>query len=293
MRTTRLLGAAAAAALVAIAPLSATIAAAAEVHGVGTGSVSSTLLQVDVGKDGSVLSVRVLGDDGTSSIDPSKGAPSSSTSLTPLKVSSGAVPALNITSPSVSTSSTGAEDKKTVSPAIPSNPAFTGSLTANLSSIVDQVGARSGLAATLQNLSVAGGLLNVPSAKATLGTNAASVESMSTRSISIPSIEVLNLGAVLKGVGLPLDKLPLKALYDLLGGLGITLPDLSDPAKVVASVNTAIDSLKGQTGALTTAICASVDSALSPIGGIAGTNAASGAAQQVIDTVHATAPGAV
>src|SRR3954466_2146258 len=77
MRTKRLLGVAAAATIAAIAPLSATIASAAEANGVGSGTVSSTLLRVDVGDAGGILSVRVLGDDGTSTIDPAKGAPSS------------------------------------------------------------------------------------------------------------------------------------------------------------------------------------------------------------------------
>src|SRR5687768_3802413 len=163
MRTTRLLGAFAAATIAAIAPLSATIAAAAEANGVGRGAVSSTLLQVDVGEDGSVLSVKLLTDDGTSTIDPANGAPSSSTSVTPFSVTSGAVPALNVSSPSVGTSSTGAEDAKTVNPALPGAPVLTGTLEATLSSVVDSVGARSGLDATLSDLGIAGGLLSVPS----------------------------------------------------------------------------------------------------------------------------------
>src|SRR4051794_38195265 len=76
MRITRLFGAAVAATIAAIAPLSATIASAEEVQGVGTGNVSATVLQVDVGANGSVLSVRVLSDDSTSNTDPANGAPS-------------------------------------------------------------------------------------------------------------------------------------------------------------------------------------------------------------------------
>src|SRR5262245_48377265 len=129
MRTKRLLGAAAAATIAAIAPLSATIAEAAEPSGVGTGTVSSTLLSVNVG-DG-LLSVRVLGDDGTSTTDPAKGTSMGSTSLTPLTISSTAVPALNVTSPSITSSSTGAEDKQSVSPELPAVPAFSGTLSAN------------------------------------------------------------------------------------------------------------------------------------------------------------------
>lgn len=281
----RLLGAAAAATIAAIAPLSATIASAEEVQGVGTGSVSATVLQVDVGENGSILSVRVLGDDGSSTTDPANGTPSSSTSLTPLTITSATVNELNVTSPSVSTSSDGPEDAKTVSPDLPDLPAFSGEVTATLSSIVDGVGARSGLDATLENLSVAGGLLSVPSATVALATNAAGAEATSTRSISIPSIEVLNLGAVLEGAGLSLADLPVQTLLDLLAGLDVAIPDLADPAGAVTTVNGAIDAVQDLSGTITTEICATVDGALGSLGGIAGANAVGDTAGEIVDTV--------
>jgi hypothetical protein len=281
MRTKRLLGAAAAATIAAIAPLSSTIASAAEPTGVGTATVGSTLLRVEV-DGGNALSVRVLGDDGSSTIDPAKGVPTSATNLTPVAISSTLVPALNVTSPTVSTSSTGAEDKKSVSPALPAVPAFSGALTADLSSIVDAVGARSGLSTTLSNLAVAGGLLSVPSATASLGTDAAKTATNAQRGISIPSIEVLNLGAVLQAIGLPLESLPLDDLQALLAPLGIALPDISDPAAVVDTVNDALDSLQGQSGALTTELCNTVDGVLDPIGGLPGVDAIDDAAGGII-----------
>ena len=284
MRTKRLLGAAAAATVAAIAPLSATIARAAEPTGVGTGTVSSTVLRVDVG-GGNVLSVRVLGDDGSSTNDPAKGSPASATSITPLTISSGVAPALNAATPSVSTSSSGAEDKETFSKDLESAPAASGSLSATLSSVVDTLGARSGIDASLTDLSVAGGLLNVPSATVTLGTNAANGEASGTRSISIPSIEVLNLGAVLNAIGLPLADLPLDQLLGLLNQLELSLEDVPDPVGVVATVGSAIDSLQEQTGALTPAICTEVDGLLGSIGGLAGTAGTGTAADEIIDEV--------
>lgn len=284
MRTSRLLGAFAAATVAAIAPLSATIASAAEPNGVGHGTVDSTLLQVDVGPGGHVLSVKVLSDEGRSTIDPSDGAPVSSTSLTPFSISSGAVPALNLSSPAVGTSSTGAEETQSVSsPALASVPALSGSLSATLSSVVDAVGARSGLDAALSKLSVAGGLLSVPSASVALGTSAATTQSSGTRSISIPSIEVLNLGAVLEALGLTLADLPLDDLLGLLGALGKDLADIADPAAVVAAVDTAIDDLQGQTGALTDEHCATVDGLLGGIGGLAGVSEVGDNAQDIVD----------
>jgi hypothetical protein len=285
MRTKRLLGALAAGTIAAIAPLSATIASAQDASGVGTAAVSSTLLQVDVGANGNVLHVRLLGDDGTSTIDPAKGTPSATTSLSPLTITSGVVPALNIAVPPVSTSSSGAEDKQSVEPALPDVPAFAGSLGATLSSIVDTAGARSGLDAALSDLSVAGGLLAVPSAAAVLGSNAATTASTGTQSITIPSIEVLNLGAVLEALGLPLADLPIDTLLDLLGGLGIVLPEIDDPADAVAALDAAIDSIEGVTGPLTDTICNEVDGLLGTVGGLTGTVDLGEAAEDVVDDV--------
>lgn len=283
MRTTRLLGAFAAATIAAIAPLGATIASAAEANGVGRGDVSSTLLQVDVGQGGSVLSVRVLSDQGLATIDPADGTPVSSTSLTPFSISSGAVPAVNLSSPAVGTSSTGPEESRSFSPELPAVPALSGTLSASLSSVVDTVGARSGFDASLSNLSVAGGLLTVPSATVTLGTSAITSAASGTRSISIPSIEVLNLGAVLEGLGLTLADLPIDDLLALLDSLGLDLPDVADPAAVIATVDTAIDSLQGETGALTAELCATVDGALGGIGGLVGADQVSDAVDGVVD----------
>lgn len=284
MRTSRLLGAVAAASIAAIAPLSATIASAQETNGVGTGRVGSTLLQIVVG-GGDVLSVRVLSDNGSATIDPVAGPPSSSTGLSPFAISSTVVPALNLESPAVSTTSSGAEDRKEVSPELPAVPTLSGSLSATLSSVVDAVGARSGLDATLADVGIAGGLLNVPSATVALATSATTSGASGTRSISIPSIEVLNLGAVLEGLGLSLADLPIDDLLSLLGGLGIELPGITDPAALVATVDTALDALQGETGALTDELCATVDDTLGTVGGLDGVSDASDAADELLEDI--------
>ena len=289
MRTKRLFGAAAAATIAAIAPLSAPIAAAAETAGVGTGTVSATVLSVEVGEAGNILSVRVLGDDGSSTTDPSNGAPSSSTNLRPLTISSQTVPALNFASPGVSTSSTGAEDSESVSPALPADvPTVSGSLAATLSSIVDSAGARSGLDATLTNVGVAGGLLSIPSGGAGLDTNAASTSASASRLISIPSIEVLNLGAVLEALGLPLEALDLSTLFGLLDTLGIPLGDITDPSAVIEEVNGAVDYLQTLPAGteLTPDICGTVDGLLGELGGLTGTVGINDEVEDVVNTVE-------
>ena len=272
---------------IAAAPLLATTTAGAQVANVSAGraDVGATLLSVDVG-DGA-LSVRVLDD----VIAAATGdAPGASTSLSPLHVSSSLVPGLAVDVPPVTTSSTGAEDKKDVSPALPSSPAFAGSLHAVLSSVVDAAGARSGLDATLSDLSLAGGLASLPSGTVSALGDAATGNASASRTISIPSIEVLNLAAVLDAVGAPLANLPVDDLLALLGGLGIDVPDLSDPAAAVAELDEAIDYLQTQTGTLTSAICQQVDGLLGGLGGLTGTSGVGETVGTVVDEVAGGTP---
>jgi hypothetical protein len=217
MRHKRYVAAAATAGLLAIGPLSG-FASAATASGVGTATVSSSVLSVQLGTNGDLLSIRVLGDDGSATTDPAKGTPVSSETLSPLTISSKTVPALNVSVPSVATTSTGTEDKKSVTPALPNIPAFSGDLSAVLSSIVDATGARSGLQAGLANVSVAGGLLSLPSAVAGASSSSVKTDATGSRNVEIPSIEVLNLAAVLDALGLSLPELPIQDLLDLLAG---------------------------------------------------------------------------
>lgn len=275
----------AAALSVAATPLLASTTAGAQAASDGRADVRATLLSVDVG--GGALAIRVLDDTlaATGGMDPS-----ASTSLAPLHVSSSLVPGLAVDVPAVGTSSTGDEDKKDVSPALPTSPAFAGSLHAVLSSVVDAAGARSGLDATLSNLDVAGGLLSVPAATVGALGEAAPASATADRSISIPSIEVLDLSALLDAVGLPLANLPVEDLLALLGGLGIDVPDLTDPAAAVAELDAAIELLQGQTGDLTAALCQQVDGLLGTLGGLAGTSEVGDTVGTVVDEVAGGTP---
>jgi len=269
MRRTRLAAAAAAATLLTVGPL-AGFAGAGTPKGVGTGTVSATAVRIDLGANGDLLSVRVLGDDGTSTIDPTKGTPISSETLRPLTITSKRVPALNQSAAAVATTSKGAEDKKSVEPTVPATPAFTGKLNAVVSSLVDATGARSGMSAGLANLKLAGGLVHVPTGLVQVSSKAASGQATATRSITIPDMRVLDLSAVLDGLGLKLTDLSINQVLALLKGLGVTLPGIADPAAAVAALNSAIDTVKAQTGAITSQLCATVDGLLTPLGGVTG-----------------------
>ena len=275
MQYKRYVAAAATAGLLAIGPLSG-FATAATASGVGTATVSSTVLGVQLGANGDLLSIRVLGDDGTATIDPANGTPVATESLTALAISSKLVPAINLTEPAVTTTSTGAEDKKTVAPDLPDVPAFSGDLSAVLSSLVDATGAKSGLQAGLSNLSVAGGLLSLPSAVANVSSSAVNTDATGSRTIEIPSIEVLDLAALLNALGTSLTALPLDTVVGLLGSLGVPVPNVTDPATAVETLQGLINTLQNTTVTTVGDLCNQVDDTIDglltdPAGTIGGT----------------------
>src|SRR3954454_16980867 len=81
----RRIGAALAACVVTVGVLTATAGASADTAaGVGTSKVSTTVVGVQLGTDGSLLNLRILRDDGSSTIDAKVSQPSAMSRLTPL-----------------------------------------------------------------------------------------------------------------------------------------------------------------------------------------------------------------
>lgn len=292
MRMKRLLGTATATAVLLAGPLSMTAASAQEAKagadastGVGTGSVRSTLLGVDIG---SLLNLSVLDDQSLSTIDPVNGEPVSSAVLNLLSVSSSVLGDLAL--PLASTSTTGAEDRAEVSHSTAANgiplPVVDGLLRGTLSSVVDENGARSSLLAGIggDGLGLVGGLLGLADAPeaVTFTTNAAPVNAEGIRGLNIPALDLLNLGNLLQGIGLPLEDLPLTDLVGLLEGLGIesVLVDGSQLATddIVSTVTGLVESLVPLDAAPVNApldggLCETVDGILDPVpalGGIGG-----------------------
>jgi LPXTG-motif cell wall-anchored protein len=197
-------------------------AGAATPNGVGTSSASNTVAQVDLGNG--LLSVRVLGDDAQSSIDPKVGAPAAASVLHPLTVSSNTVSALNISAPSVEARSSGAPQNvgssRDLGAAGLPGPVVKGVIDpAVLTAVVDAAGARSGLNAALNNLAAVGGVVSVDKIASSLGANAAKIDSDGTRGFSATNLQVLNLGALLDGLGLPLGNLSLAQIGNMLQSL--------------------------------------------------------------------------
>jgi hypothetical protein len=248
-------------------------ASAATPTGVGTSKATTDFLDVDLG-GGSLLHVGVVSDSGNANIDPTAGAAGASSALNPLVVSSKVLP-INFTVPGLSSSSAG-KNTTTSAPAINLGTALgvtQGTLTPpTLTSILNDTGAASGITAGLDKFGVVSGLLSIPSAALNLGANAAKTDSNGLRGITIPSVDVLNLGALLRGLGIDLTKLPLTTVTGLLDKLGVALPvgGQSLNSAGVLGLVTGANGLVGQITSLASQITSLGGNSL--LSGVVGTN---------------------
>jgi hypothetical protein len=230
--------------------------------GFGTSKSSTTVLNVGLGTAGSLLNVRILGDDARSTTDAkTASAPEAFSRLTALQTSSGLVPALNIAVPSspyesrqpggtpeVSASSVDLSNPGTPVPAGFAN-AISGNLNlAKLTSAVDSAGARSAVTAVVTNAKLAGGLVSAQAVDSTLATEATSAKSTSTRSVNVDAVSVLDLGALLDGLDIKLSDLSVTQIDALLAALKGAIPGL-DPA---ATLQSTIDAIQLKITDLTT-----------------------------------------
>ncbi|HEX4901372.1 MAG TPA: hypothetical protein VFV42_01085, partial [Acidimicrobiales bacterium] len=146
--------------------------------------------------------------------------------------------------------------------------------------------------AALADLDVLGGILGLQGVDLDLGSEALVSDSAASRGVTIQDLEVLDLEALLAGLGIPLTDLPLDTLLGVLDGLGLLdqLPvDLTDVSvdgvldivdgllDQATPLVAQVDTLTGQIGQLETAVsgltgsggqtCTSV---LTPLGGLLG-----------------------
>lgn len=270
LRTIGVIGAAAALAATAIAPSGAQEPPA----GTGVSGGAASLLTLALG-DGA-LDLRLVGEDSaTSNVT---GAVNALERVTPLQVTSTLLPALgDISQPTVESSSTSGEDA-TATPGVDLGALLAGAPVPGLlsgvidpvalRSVVDATGATSAADGAVRNLSVLGGLLQLGTASADLGSAALLTDAGATRGLSVDRVEVLDLTALLDALGISLADLPLDAAVGLLDGLGLPIPgDLSPDALLgtieglltqtapvraqVATLQSQIDGLQDQLAPLT------------------------------------------
>jgi hypothetical protein len=236
--------------------------------GVGTASAETTVIAVELGTNGSLLGVRLLGDSGRSTIDPKTASAAEAFSkFTGVNVSSSTISTLNKTEPAIESRQPGGEKEVNRGSVNLSSPAdgvtvptsvLTGTLGfATLTSEATAAAAKSSLSASLTNASLAGTLATVRGATSSLATSVSSTASEATRSVKVDHVVVLDLSSLLEALNLSLSDLPVDTVIDLLDSLGVTVPGVGTAAAVETAVNTlkaAIDDVNTTIDGVDTAI---------------------------------------
>ena len=237
--------------------------AAAAATGVGTSTASTSILHVSLGTDGSLLDVRLLGDDAQSTIDSKTApAPTAFSKLTALRATSTVLEVPTAADPTVSApldlTVSAIESRQPggqaevnqssidlanpgVSPVVPGlGDIIQGTLTpVKLTSLAETATAKSTLSATLANAKVAGAVLEAQSLASTLQSTTTATESTSTRAVDVDAITVLNLGALLDGLDIAITNLTPAQVSALLDKLGVAIPGI-DPGTTLLEVFDAI-----------------------------------------------------
>jgi hypothetical protein len=253
----------------------------AQAPGVGTSKASTTILSVDLGE---ALKLRVGGDDAQSTTDPQIGPSGAFSRLVGLDVSSSLLPALNVRvpDPAIESRTPGGQSEASLANAdltsgiaavpgvaVPGSVA-SGNLGATLRSLLDGSAARSSMDASVSDLAIAGGLLSADELTSTLATGATGSQADGARSVKVGAINVLDLGALLDGLGMTLDQLPIDAVSGLLTQLGVPvagIPQGSDLKAYVAALNDAIDDVQATIDQSSQTVTGTVDGT---VGGLLG-----------------------
>lgn len=230
MIKTRLVAGGAVAALV--AAVAAGPAAQAAASSAGTAQTTTRVLEIDLGSAGSLLGLKLVAEEGTAT---TAGAASALARLRTFDITSGTIGALNLSGPVLEATSSGA--RSVTPPAVdlvaPAGVALPAGLLGGrvvpgtLTAAVDATGARSALGSAVEGLSIVGGLVSAGNFTSNLGATVAATDATVIRGLETGAIKVVDLGALLEGLGIRLPDLPLAAVSELLGELGISIPQLA------------------------------------------------------------------
>lgn len=228
--------------------------ATAATTGVGTSSAETTVVGVDLGANGALLAVKLLGDSARGTIDPKVTSTAEAFSrITGLSVDS-SVNALDKSSGQLESKDPGGEKQVTQGSVNLTNPApgvtvpsSVVSGTIGLTSLASNAAATkstSTIAASLTNATVGGALASVDGVSSTLSATATDTASETNRSVKVDQVVVLDLGALLEGLGLSILDLPVDTVTALLDELDLDVGDVANDA-----VQAAIDDLQAEIAA--------------------------------------------
>jgi LPXTG-motif cell wall-anchored protein len=283
--------------------------ASAATNGVGTTQTASSLLDVALGTSGSILHLKVLGDTGNATVDPASGPMSAASQMSLVNLTSSILPILNNinlpTPPWTAQAVAGGKTSDSVSPTMNIGTVLGGIVNQNAgalnlpvvsglvssvlggvltpgsmtASITDGV-AKSGLDLNLADLNLVGGLLKTHAVGSTLGATAAGVAADGNRGLNVDTISVLNLGALLRGLGIDPANLVIDQISGLLSSLNVPLNSLVPTAGIpagttlsslVTSLQTTLTQLTGTSGTfsnLPSPVQGTVNTALGGLGGL-------------------------
>jgi len=254
--------------------------ASAQAAGVGTSSTSTKVLTAQLGEAGSLLDLALLADEARSTIDSAVATPEAYTRLTALSAKASLLPSspINVSQGVFEAKSTGPSEVPISGATLAVPTAVPAALAPVLSGTIDPgkltATLNQGVAASTMNTSVSqlkaiGGLVGVGSLSSVLDASSAAASASATRGAAVKDVTVLDLGAVLAGLGLPLGELTPAQVIGLVDALaaskGLPLPSgaktLND---AVVSLNAAIDDLQ-ETIATTPASTQAITSAIDPV----------------------------
>ncbi len=282
--------------------------ASAQMSGVGTSSTSTKVLTAQLGASGSLLDLTLLNDEARSTVDSAVSAPEAFTRLTALSAKAGLVPSnpINVTQGVFEAKNTGPSEVAisgstlALPSTIPLAPVLSGTIDpGKLTATLNQGVAASTMNTELSQIKAIGGLLSLGSLKSVLDASSGSTSSAATRGANVTDLTVLDLGALLQGLGLPLSELTPAQLVALVDALGVSktlgLPTGSTTlAGAIAQLNSLIDQVQGTvvvTGGTVTQVTSVVDSTVAGLLGTVGVTATppsvTGTAQVVLDEAQA------
>jgi hypothetical protein len=239
------------------------------VSGVGGTQTKTSVLSFQLGQNGSLLNLALLTDIGGANIDPHGGTQAASASLIPITLSSPALH-LNLSTPPISVLSPGGSGSAVSAPltltslGVPTALATANLKPADLHSQFASTAAHSQMsAAEIDNVTLVGGALaNIDLLASTLGADAVTSQADGARAVNIGTVNLLDLGALLKGIGLDLSTLPLGALSGLLGALHLPIAGLTSGTSLsdtVTQLSNVITNLRQTLVGATTTITSTVD----------------------------------
>ncbi|HEX2039207.1 MAG TPA: hypothetical protein VHF47_05680 [Acidimicrobiales bacterium] len=237
--------------------------ATAAATGVGTASAETTVVAVDLGSNGALLAVRLLGDDARGTIDPKVASAAEAFGrVTGLSVDS-SVDALDKSSGRLESKDPGGQKQVTQGSVNLANPApgvtlpsavVTGTIgLTSLSSNATATKSVSTIAGNVTNATLGGALAKLQGVSSTLTATAANTASETTRSVKVDQVVVLDLGAFLEGLGLSVLDLPVPTVTALLETLDLDVGSVAADAIVdtVEDLNATIDTVQAQVTTLT------------------------------------------